>query len=264
MQRGLFKAIRYFGSQKGLAKLLEVRQQAISHWLNRQSSIPYHQAIKIVYATKGYVTAEELAPGNSLNHVISELVKALNGNEELKKTPGLMTTANTNLASGSSLEENHTRRKTFREITKKLSLNHAKVFTRFWEEIADRRMKLLGSDSLIIFLYVQTCRYANLIGVYHLPLLYIANDTGLKEKKIQEVLQNLKQLSFCTYDYEREYIWVHEMALDQIAEKLNENDKQIKDINILFHSLPPLLFLDDFYQFYKERFFLLPRKFDRT
>jgi hypothetical protein len=35
------KAIRYFGSQRALAKMVGVKQQMISYWLNHESGISF-------------------------------------------------------------------------------------------------------------------------------------------------------------------------------------------------------------------------------
>ncbi len=46
------------------------------------------------------------------------------------------------------------------------------------------------------------------------------------------------------------------MAFDQIAESLDSKDNRILAINRLFHSLPDLPFLEDFYLQYKNYFHL--------
>lgn len=73
--RGLYKAIKFFGSQEALGKAIGISQQAISNWLNNRSSIPYIQVLKIVKATQGYVTFEELAPyENEMNHIMRDII----------------------------------------------------------------------------------------------------------------------------------------------------------------------------------------------
>lgn len=74
LQNGLYKAIRYFGSQQALAEAVGVTQQTVSHWVNRTSGIPYRQVLKIVFVTHGYVTAQELAPQEEMmNKIVDEL-----------------------------------------------------------------------------------------------------------------------------------------------------------------------------------------------
>jgi len=63
-QKGLFKAIRYFGSQKALANAIGASQRSVSNWLNRENKIPYQYVIRIFYHTKGNISLNELAPEN--------------------------------------------------------------------------------------------------------------------------------------------------------------------------------------------------------
>lgn len=59
-QTGLFKAIKYFGSQTELAKVVGVTKQAVSLWLNREHEIPYLRAARIVIASEGYIRFDDL------------------------------------------------------------------------------------------------------------------------------------------------------------------------------------------------------------
>jgi DNA-binding transcriptional regulator YdaS (Cro superfamily) len=63
-QNGLFKAIKYFGSQQALANAIGASQRTISYWLNREKRIPYKYAVNIFYKTKGHISLNELAPEN--------------------------------------------------------------------------------------------------------------------------------------------------------------------------------------------------------
>ncbi len=72
---GLFKAIRYFGTQQKLARAICVTQQAISRWLCHDPNIPYAQVVKIIDATQGYVSLRELAPlQKAANQAIERLI----------------------------------------------------------------------------------------------------------------------------------------------------------------------------------------------
>jgi len=59
-QKGLLKAIKYFGSQQMLAKMLGVTQQAVNNWLNRDQRIPEIFALMIFVAAKGFILLTEL------------------------------------------------------------------------------------------------------------------------------------------------------------------------------------------------------------
>ena len=58
-KRGLFKAIRYFGSQRALGKAIGVKQQIISRWLNHPLTIPFEYVLKVCVKTKEQITLEE-------------------------------------------------------------------------------------------------------------------------------------------------------------------------------------------------------------
>jgi DNA-binding transcriptional regulator YdaS (Cro superfamily) len=58
----LFKAIKHFKSQEGLARRLNVSQQAISCWLNGAKEIPYQHVLMIEILTKGKISRHELSP----------------------------------------------------------------------------------------------------------------------------------------------------------------------------------------------------------
>ena len=67
---------------------------------------------------------------------------------------------------------------------------------------------------------------------------------------------SLCSMDFCSYDVELEYVWVHDMAMDQIAEQLKPHDNRVKAVNLAFSALPELSFLDAIYKKYARLFFL--------
>jgi DNA-binding transcriptional regulator YdaS (Cro superfamily) len=75
-QKGLLKAIRYFGSETALAKAIKASQQQVSYWLNTSKKINYEYVLKIEAITEGYVTRYDLAPNRQqLNQVVDQLVR---------------------------------------------------------------------------------------------------------------------------------------------------------------------------------------------
>lgn len=70
-QSGLRKAIRHFGSQALLSKLLGISPRVVSHWLNQSQKIPYQYAVQIYHHTRGKISLHELAPDQLLaNHIL--------------------------------------------------------------------------------------------------------------------------------------------------------------------------------------------------
>ena len=279
---GIFKFIRFFKSQNTAAKSIGIKQQAISHWIIR-GKIPYHQVIKIVCVTKGFVTPDELAPDEKeMNAILNELVKVFSSNSIDKNAlidaanklkidsshHNLLKTPQTSLHFNNDYFEIFIPRN--KQPLKPLILenyegktnmtNYAKISPQFWLGKTGREIRLLGLEVRTLAFYFLTCPHANMLGIYYLPIPYISYDIGMGEEAVNKAIAQLTEIGFCTYDEQAEYIWIHEMASHQIADQLEERDKRIKAVNDIFYSLPELRFLNDFYLKYKAPFYLKPRK----
>jgi hypothetical protein len=101
-------------------------------------------------------------------------------------------------------------------------------------------------------MYLMTNNHANMIGVYHCPILYIAHETGSPFEGATKGLQRLIEGGFCTYDQDSEMVWVHEMAKFQIGGALSEKDLRVKGIQKIFDALPENTIKSAFYERYKE------------
>jgi uncharacterized phage protein (TIGR02220 family) len=132
----------------------------------------------------------------------------------------------------------------------------AKVSPQIWTSELGRQIKNLGVDARVISLYLQTSPSAHMTGVYYIPVVLIAHEAGLTVEKTTVVLNDLCQIGYCTYDYKYEYVWVHEMGVEQVCAQLKPNDNRIKAINAHYSSLPKLAFLQGFYDKYAELFLL--------
>lgn len=51
-----------------------------------------------------------------------------------------------------------------------------------------------------------------MLGLYYLPILYIAHETGLGLEGASKGLKSTIEAGFCSYDEDTEMVWVHEMA----------------------------------------------------
>lgn len=134
--------------------------------------------------------------------------------------------------------------------------DYSKISPQFWVGNTGRQIRKLGVETQLIALYLLTCPHANMIGIYYLPLAYIAHDTGIPIEATSKALQSLYDIDFCCYDEDSEYIWIYEMAVYQISEQLDIRDKRVKGVNETYQSLPDLPFLKDFYDKYHQRFHL--------
>ena len=136
----------------------------------------------------------------------------------------------------------------------------SKLYSDFWINYDNAEVINLGIDAQLMALYLQGNSHHNILGVYYLPILYIASDLKLPVKKIQTALKKLCDISYCKYDEKTQYIWVCGTALEQIGENIDIKDNRIKAIQTVWQSLPAKLsFLSDIYHKYHNIFYLEPR-----
>jgi hypothetical protein len=103
------------------------------------------------------------------------------------------------------------------------------VSPKFW--IGDTGKALRGNaGAQVLALYLMTSPHANMIGVFHCPVLYMAHETGLGMEGASKALQSLIEADFCTYEEGSETVFVHRMASYQVGESLKEGDNRIKAV----------------------------------
>ena len=132
----------------------------------------------------------------------------------------------------------------------------AKISPQIWIDEQGRKIKKLGLDAKLISIYLMTNPHANMIGVYYLPISFIAHEAGLSVEQVETAIKSLCQIDFCSYDTETEYVWVHEMGMTQISTQLKAKDHRVKNVNEAFHALPNLSFKQRFFEKYSEKFLL--------
>jgi hypothetical protein len=107
--------------------------------------------------------------------------------------------------------------------------DYGTVASQFW--VRGTGKELRGDmEAQIVALYLMTSPHANMIGVFHLPVMYLAHETGLEIDAAKAALERLTAKDFCTYETESEWIFVHSFAANQIGEELKEGDKRIKGV----------------------------------
>lgn len=122
----------------------------------------------------------------------------------------------------------------------------AKVSPQFWISASGKQRRQMGLSTQLVAIYLLTNPHSNMLGIYYLPLAFIAHEIGLTSEEVDEALNNLIQLNFCTYDSNTEYVWVHDMAFEQLSPSLKLSDHRVKNIKDLVNSLPELPFLNLF------------------
>ena len=132
---------------------------------------------------------------------------------------------------------------------------YAKVFPRFWQ--AGTGKALRGDpETQVLALYLMTSPHANMIGVFHCPIQYMAHETGLTLEGASKALARLIEGKFCTFDGEDEVVWVHEMAAHQIGTDLSPKDKQVLGIAKQYAQIAQSQIRLGFYARYRKDFHL--------
>ncbi len=133
---------------------------------------------------------------------------------------------------------------------------YSKIAPQFWIGPTGKRIRQLGPEAQVVAMYLLTSPHANMIGLYHLPVAYMAADTGLHIEGASKALRSLTEAGFCAYDDAAEVVWVFEMARFQVAESLAANDKQCKGVWNEYREVPSNCYLADFYERYTAAFHL--------
>lgn len=132
----------------------------------------------------------------------------------------------------------------------------ATVLSQFWTGRTGKAIAAAGKDARIVATYLLTCEHANMLGLYRLPLLYAAEETGLKRREVADALSQLQAIGFAHYDEATEFVWVLEMARFQLGlllgEPLKEGDKRTKGAARLYKQIPSNPYLAPFHDRYSE------------
>jgi len=100
---------------------------------------------------------------------------------------------------------------TARPLRRLMSRNYAKVSPRLWTGRLGKSIRGDQATQIVAF-YLVTNPHANLVGLYHLPLEYIAVDTGLEIASVEGAIERLAKLEFVAYDDANDRVWVVEHA----------------------------------------------------
>lgn len=138
--------------------------------------------------------------------------------------------------------------------------DYGKVSPQFW--IGRTGKALRGNaEAQVLALYLMTSPHANMIGVYHCPIAYMAHETGLTIEGASKALASLIEADFCTFDEADEYVFVHQFALHQVGEFLKPGDNRCKGIENELAKVPKNQCWQSFRAHYAELYHLpLPAK----
>lgn len=119
--------------------------------------------------------------------------------------------------------------------------DYSKVSASFWTGATGKALR--GDPAAqMVCLYLMTSPHANLIGVYHCPILYIAHETGLTLQGASKGLQRAIEGGFCTYDEASEVVFVHAFAryqlLDGSGDSLKPKDNRVSAVLKAVANIP--------------------------
>lgn len=124
--------------------------------------------------------------------------------------------------------------------------DYAKVAPQFWTGRTGKALKVAGPESVIVAMYLMTSPHANMIGLYHCPVAYIAIDTGLSLEGASKGLASCIEADFCQYDDAIEYVFVVEFAKYQLGDELDPKDKRCQGVANELAKVPKCLLHNSF------------------
>jgi hypothetical protein len=138
--------------------------------------------------------------------------------------------------------------------------DYGKVSPKFWIGQTGKSLRKHGLEAQMVALYLLTSPHSSMLGLYTLPVVYIAHETGLGMEGASKGLRGCIEAGFCRYDEDTEMVWVIEMAHYQIADKLNVKDKQCLGVQKAYNELIENPFLSGFYDKYATDFNLTQKR----
>lgn len=105
------------------------------------------------------------------------------------------------------------------------------VDTDVWKHID---FKSLDDDSKLMFLYLKTCDHQNMIGCFHLPILYMQADLSWTEKRVNQTLCKLFDKGFVMVDKALEMV----LLTKHLRKHPLQNPNQAKGAEKLFNDIP--------------------------
>ena len=94
--------------------------------------------------------------------------------------------------------------------------------------------KMLSDDGKLLFLYLKTCDHQNMIGCFHLPVLYIQADLKWSEKRVKQTLSELFAKGFARVDFACEIVLLPKHLIKHPL----QNEKQGIGAVKLFDEIP--------------------------
>lgn len=120
--------------------------------------------------------------------------------------------------------------------------------------------KLRGDlEAIAVYYNLTTSANSTMTGLYLLPVAYLAYDLGCPIEGASKALARIIEAGICSYDEEREIVWVHEAAAQQIAPRLKPGDHRVTHVANKLANFPICMITMGFYWRYREAFHLFDK-----
>lgn len=137
---------------------------------------------------------------------------------------------------------------------------HRRISPTFWTGETGKAIRARGSEAILVASFLMSSPSANMIGLYHQPVMFIGYYTALGVDGAAKGLRACEEVGFCAYDADAEMVWVYTMASWQIEEQLSLGDKRCKGVQREYDQVPNNRFLGAFFDRYAGAFHLTVRR----
>lgn len=134
----------------------------------------------------------------------------------------------------------------------------------FWHSKICKDIRRAGVEGVVMAAYLKTAPLSNMLGLYTLSLPGAGHETGMGFEGAQKGLQICIKAGYCAYDDDTEFVWVFDMAREQIGEALKITDNQVKNVQKQYAAMEENPFLAGFYDRYAVDFHLLEKRGKQT
>lgn len=132
--------------------------------------------------------------------------------------------------------------------------NFAAVPPTVWQTDVKRLRR--DPEAVAIYFHLLTSPHSTMIGIYSLDLDYLAIDLGSPLEGASKGLRRVCEAGLASYDEESEIVWVHDMAVTQIAPRLSPKDNRVQAVAKQLAMLPICPITLAFYARYRDIFHL--------
>jgi hypothetical protein len=138
----------------------------------------------------------------------------------------------------------------------------ASIAPTIWTSETGREWRRLGASHQVLGLYLITNPHATIYGLYYLPMVIVAEETGLQRATVLKVLQAFADQQYALYDEPSEWCWVQNMAARQLqlTSQPNPRDPRLVGVRRWYERCPNNPFLGPFYDHYHDLFDLDERR----